>query len=319
MIFEKQILNVYRSMMFTRCDDVETVKYFSGEDFQGLKAEPCQFKSSLGHTLKGYFYEYDNPVKDRLIVFDHGFGGGHRAYMTEIEKLCRHGYRVFSYDHSGCMESGGDGPNGLSQSLRDLNDCISALKQDSRFATTDISVVGHSWGAFSTMNIVAYHPEISHIVAISGFVSVEEMVKTFFAGLLKGYRRPVMKLETESNPEFVHANAITSLTNSDTKALLIYSENDALCKISHYNLLKNALAEKPNIRFILEKNKGHNPNYTEAAVALLGEFSKRRTKLLKKKNVSAEEKASFVSSFDFSKMTEQDEKLWCEIFRHLDA
>ena len=39
MIFEKQILNMYRGMMHNRCDDTETVFYFSPEDFPGLGAE----------------------------------------------------------------------------------------------------------------------------------------------------------------------------------------------------------------------------------------------------------------------------------------
>ena len=172
MIFEKQIVNLYKGMMHTRCDDTETVFYFTPDYFPGLVYEPYAFQASAGHTLQGYLYHYDNPIDGRIIVFDHGFGGGHRAYMKEIEMLCRHGYLVFAYDHTGCMESGGQTPNGLGQSLCDLNDCITTIKADPRFERLDISVMGHSWGAFSTLNISALHPEISHIVAMSGFVSI---------------------------------------------------------------------------------------------------------------------------------------------------
>ena len=136
MIFEKIIVNMYKGMMYNRCDDAETVFYFSSEDFPGLRKEPIAFASSLGHTLHGYLYEYDSAREDRIIVFDHGFGGGHRAYMKEIEKLCKHGYKVFAYDHTGCMESGGETPNGLAQSLCDLNDCINMIKSDERFQAT---------------------------------------------------------------------------------------------------------------------------------------------------------------------------------------
>ena len=91
MIFEKQVVNTYKGMMYTRCDDTETVFYFSSEDFPGLISEPYTFKSSAGHDLVGYFYSYESPAEGRIVVFDHGFGGGHRAYMKEIELLCRHG------------------------------------------------------------------------------------------------------------------------------------------------------------------------------------------------------------------------------------
>lgn len=318
MIFEKQIVNMYKGMMHTRCDDAETVFYFSPEDFPGLQAKPHCFQAFAGHDLQGYFYQYDNPVSDRLIVFDHGFGGGHRAYMTEIEMLCRHGYLVFAYDHTGCMESGGKTPNGLSQSLCDLNDCIAMLKADERFADTDISVMGHSWGAFSTLNITALHPEISHIVAMCGFVCVEDMIGTFFKGILKGYRKAIMALERGANPKFVEYNAVETLSASKTKALLIYSENDMMCRRNHYDTLKAGLDGKENVRFLFVTDKGHNPNYTKEAVQYLNEFGKARVKLVRQKNLTAEDKKAFVSSYDWKKMTEQDAEVWNEIFAHLD-
>lgn len=318
MIFEKQIINAYKGMMYRRCDDTETVFYFSADDFQGLRKEEYTFKASAGHTLKGYIYSYENPIKDRLIVFDHGFGGGHRAYMKEIELLCRHGYTVLSYDHTGCMESGGESPNGLAQSLCDLNDCMSSLKSDARFEGCSFSVVGHSWGAFSTLNIAALFPEITHIVALCGFVSVNDMIKTFFAGPMKPYRKALARLERESNPHFFDFNALESLSGSGVKALLIYSEDDALCRREHYDILKNGLSDKENVSFIFEKNKGHNPNYTENAVSLLGEFTKSRAKLLKKKDLSKPDKERFVASFDWNAITEQDAEIWSKIFEHLD-
>jgi pimeloyl-ACP methyl ester carboxylesterase len=318
MIFEKQVVNMYKGMMHTRCDDTETVFYFSPEDFPGLQAEPHSFKASAGHTLQGYFYQYENPVSGRLIVFDHGFGGGHRAYMTEIEKLCAHGYRVFAYDHTGCMASGGTTPNGLSQSLCDLNDCISMLKAEGYFENTYVSVMGHSWGAFSTLNITALHPEISRIVAMCGFVCVEDMIGTFFAGILKGYRKAIMALERRSNPKFVEYNAVETLSKSNTKALLIYSEDDKMCRRNHYDTLKAGLDGRENVRFLFVTNKGHNPNYTEEAVKYLEEFGSERVKLVRRKNVTAEDKKNFVASYDWKRMTEQDEAVWNTIFNHLD-
>ena len=320
MIFEKQILNIYKGMAYTRCDDNGTAFYFTARDFEGLNCEAYPFESSRGHNLSGYLYSYDNPIENRIIVFDHGFGAGHTAYMKEIEMLCRHGYLVFAYDHTGCMESGGENPNGMAQSLCDLNDCITTLKADKRFAGYDFSVMGHSWGGFSTLNISALHPDISRIVVLSGFVAVPMLVDAYFSGLLKPYRKPIMELERSSNPEFIKYNAIETLSNSNTKALLIYSDNDQLCsKKVHFDALKNALEKKENITFILEYSKGHNPNYTADAVAYLGEFIKARTKLLKqKKALTDEQKREFIASFDWDRMTKQDEAVWNKIFEHLE-
>ncbi|MBR4866518.1 MAG: alpha/beta fold hydrolase [Clostridia bacterium] len=321
MIFEKQILKAYKSIAFTRCDDQGTAYYFSAADFPGLVAEPYPFLSDRGVKLQGYLYHYEKPIPGRIVVFDHGFFGGHRSYMREIEMLCRRGYLVFAYDHTGCMESGGTDPNGMAQSLCDLDDCIKMIKADHRFAGLDISVVGHSWGGFSTMNIAALHPEISHLVVMSGFVSVELLVGSIFKGILKLYKKAVMKLETESNPFYVHFNGVNSLAETAGRVLLIYSADDPMCKKEpHYDALYAGLSDKPNVEFLLVEGKGHNPNYTADAVAYLGEYVAEKNRLAKAKALNTpEEKAAFVKKFDWRRMTEQDEAVWEEIFRALDA
>ena len=318
MIFEKMILNGYKKMMCTRCDDKETVFYFGLKDFPGLKKTSHQFKSSMGHILQGYIYSYDNPISNKVVVFDHGFGGGHEAYMKEIEKLCQSGFCVFAYDHTGCMESGGDTLNGMAQSLCDLNDCINNIK-NTIFKDYDIYVMGHSWGGFSTLNISAIHTEIKKVVVLSGFVSVELLVNSFFNGILKNYRKVILKYESTLNPEFIRYNAIDSLKNSEADVLLIYSTNDLLCqKETHYDLLFENLKDLPNINFVLEENKGHNPNYTKDAVVYLSEFQKARNKFLKsKKRLLVEEQLKFIKAFDWHKMTEQDEDVWQKIINHL--
>jgi len=320
MIFEKQVVAMYKGMMYRRCDEDGTAFYFSAEDFPGLRKEAYPFRATAGHTLQGYLYCYENYATDRLVVFDHGFGGGHRSYMKEIERLCRRGYRVFAYDHTGCMESGGDSPNGLAQSLCDLNDCITAIKNDECFQGLDLSVMGHSWGGFSTLNISALHPEISRVVVLSGFVSVEEMVNSFFSGIMKGYRKALMALEREANPRFVDCHAVDSLLKSRAKALLIYSDNDKMCTRRHYDILRDKLAGRENTKFLLVSGKDHNPNYTKDAVECLGEYARKKNKLLRgNKMLTDAQKAAFVAGCDWERMTAQDETVWDEIFRVLES
>jgi len=306
-------------MMYTRCDDVGTAFYFSAADFPGLRQESCSFPSSAGHTLQGCLYSYDNPIPGRLIVFDHGFGGGYRSYMKEIELLCRHGYLVFAYDHTGCMASGGKTPNGMAQSLRDLDDCFKMLKSDSRFSGLDFSVVGHSWGGFSTMNICALHPEISHIVVLSGFVSVKLLIESFFGGILKYYRKAIWELECRSNPDYVNFHGVESLSKTDAKVLLVYSDNDQRCSKSvHYDTLAAGLADKENVELLLVTGKGHNPNYTEDAVQYLGEYLAALQQKTKKKELeTTEQKSAFLASFDWDRMTKQDDTVWAKIFETL--
>ena len=320
MIFEKQVLKIYKNMMFSRCDDNGNVLYFSAEDFPGLEKQAYTFQSSKGHALQGYFYSYPDAKKDRIIIFEHGMGGGHRSYMKEIEKLCFNGFLVFAYDHTGCMESGGENTGGLAQSLCDLNDLLCTFKKDEKYKNYDFSVVGHSWGGFSSMNISALHPEISKAVVFSGFVSVEKMINSFFSGPLKIYRKAVMKIEKESNPVFVNCDGAETLKKTKSQVLLIYSDNDSLCKKEvHFDELEEKLSHKENINFILEKGKGHNPNFTADAVEYKDNFFKILTKKMKKKELeSTEEKEKFKKSFDWHRMTCQDEKVWKEILKFLE-
>ena len=312
---------MYSKTLFSRHDPDGCVFYFSHTDFDGLNAEPYEFKNQFGNTLRGAIYFYEGAREGELVVFDHGMGaGGHRAYMREIEKLCAAGYAVLSYDHTGCADSEGDGIRGLSGSLADLDACISSVKENENLSGRELFVVGHSWGAFSTMNIFAYHPQIKKIVAISGFVSLKQMHKQLLRGPLSLWRKAVFELERAANPDYALASALDSLKNSSAEILLIYSTCDKTVSIKHhYAPLKQALSDSENVEIILtHEAKGHNPNYTVDAVSYKDEFFKSLTEKKKAGELATEEQQkAFVSSFDWHKMTEQDEKIWQKIISHL--
>ena len=319
MLFEKSIEKMYRANLFARQDNPNGIFYFSPADFPGLQAHSYTFPARAGHTLQGWFYHYENPIPGRLVVFDHGMGNGHRAYMTEIEKLAKAGYLVFSYDHTGCMASGGENTNGFAQSLNDLDACITALKAEPALADRSFSVIGHSWGGFSTMNIAALHPEITHVVSMSGFVSVRKIVEQTFSGLLKFYQGKILDLEHNANPDFFEYNAVDSLKNTGAKVLLIYSANDSVVnKAVHYDALYNGLKDLPNIRFRLEMGKDHSPNYTLDAVAYKNRFFSEFQKAVQKKQLNTrEEQESFMARYDWRRMTAQDPSVWDAILEAL--
>lgn len=319
-MFYKAVRNAYRGMIYTRADDNGAVFYFSADDFEGLKQEPFSFSSSDGHFLQGYFYSYPNAREDRLIVFEHGMGSGHRGYMREIELLARQGYLVFAYDHTGCMESGGETTGGFVQSLKDLDDALVALKAEKALHGRQISVVGHSWGGFSTLNIAALHPDLHSVVALSGFLSVEHMLNQSFGGIMRGVGKKLLQEETEANPNWISCNAIDALSDTTVKALVIHSEDDPVVKCAlHFDLLQAALADRENISFLKVNGKRHNPNYTEDAVAYKDEFFAIYKKELKKKRLDTDEaKQAFIKRFDWRRMTEQDMALWQTVFEFLN-
>ena len=310
MLFENKIKEIYLQRICRRYDDEGLARYFDHTDFEGLNAEAFSFKGREGHTLNGAFYFYNGYRGDKVVVFDHGMGGGHLSYMREIERLCRAGYRVFSYDHTGCMTSEGEGTGGFARSLDDLGRCLTALKEKLGDGIA-YSVIGHSWGGYSTLNIASLHPDVESLVAISGFSSVKRMLD----GVFNAYAPKIMELEEKHGIPTLGADAAASLAGFDGRALIIHSKDDKVVSAKkHFAYLRDELAGKENVRFMLVKGKAHNPNYTEDAVGYLATYVKTLTKRLKKGTLATDEqKREFVASFDWMRMTEQDETVWKEI------
>ncbi len=320
MIFEKTVLNVYKQNICVRQDGNPLLHYFSVSDFPGLQRTPFDFEGNGGQKLQGYYYYYPSPRKDRLIIFDHGMGCGHVAYMKEIELIARRGYTVFTYDHTGCLESEGENIVGFAQSLCDLDYAINALHSAKEYGDAKFTVIGHSWGGFAALNIPALHPEIESCVSLSGFIGVERMIEQFFSGILKFYRPSILRLERESNPMYSIIDARKSLKDTKTRVLYIASDNDPTVKTAyHFDTLKKTPPEGANIEFHLVHGKLHNPNYSDEAVAELSKMTAEMTEGIKKKSFKTPDDAEkFRTSWDWNKITEQDEAVWNKIFGFIE-
>ena len=321
MIFEKTIVGIYKKNICVRQDGNPLLSYFSADDFPGLQHTPFDFLGNNGQKLQGYFYYYQNPRKDRLIIFDHGMGYGHVAYMKEIELIARRGYTVFTYDHTGCRESEGENVVGFAQSLCDLDYAVNAVRTVEEYKNATLSVIGHSWGGFAALNISALHKDIESCVSLSGFICVEQMIAQFFPGILKLYRPAVLQLEHESNPMYSIIDARKNLQNTNTRILYIASDDDPTVKSDyHFKLLREALCHRSNFEFMLLNGKKHNPNYTVDAVAELTKMSDSMTEGMKKDSFKTPEDAErFRTSWDWHKITEQDEGVWNTIFTFLEG
>ncbi len=321
MIFSGLVKKMYKKTLFRRMDERPDANYFSAKDFDGLRETPYPFKNRAGQTLAGRFYCYENPIENRIILFEHGMGAGHRSYMREIETLCRHGYLVFTYDRTGCVESEGESTLGFAGALADADFALRALRADEKYKDADISVVGHSWGGYTTQNISTYHKDLKHVVAISGFPSVPLMLEQQLGGFLKFYRKDIYMTELEANGEYVASNTVYALKDTDVKALFIHSTDDHVVSYGmHMEYLIRYFSKNENVRLLTVEGRMHNPTYTENAVKLLAEYNAKRAEASKKKLLkNPEDYKAFVDSFDWWAMTEQDESIWAEIFKTLDS
>lgn len=321
MIFEKKVIDLYKKTLLKRHDPTGAVFYFGKDDFPGLCFDELSFKGNKGQRLIGGFYYRGAKRSDKIVVFDHGMGCGHAAYMQEINLLTENGYTVFSYDHTGTGSSDGEHIGGFSQSLADLDQAMTALKAMPELADTKFAVIGHSWGGYSTMNIPAFHPEITHVVALAGFISPKAIQKQFLRGALSLYRKVIFKIEENALPDYCERDARQSLKKTDAKALIIHSvDDDTVSFKAHFDALRKEFRESERVSFLTVADKRHHPHYTKSAVLCEDEFKREYKRRLKSSLLTSDkEKSEFRDSYDWVKMTEQDGDLWREIISFLNS
>ncbi len=313
---------IYEKMFIHRYDDNGYIKYFSAEDFDGLKSEHFVFMSK-NNKLKGNFYFYDGFKKDELIIFCHGIGGGHRSYMREIELLCKNGYKVLAYDNTGCFESEGKSISAMSQSLCDLDNAIKTLKNSGIFTQyKKVSVIGHSWGGYAAGNIGNYHDDITNIVVISGFVSVEKLLHGFFEKTKVPFKnfivKQLMRIEKNENPNHYSSSSLDAINNTKIKYLISHSKDDYMVSFKNHAQFLQKNLKRNDIEFLICENKLHNPNYKLDALTYMNSVFaslKKETKAKKLKTVEA--KKEFLKDTDWYRMTEQDEEFWAKVFEFL--
>lgn len=316
----RQIEDVYKKILFARQDPDDRLYYFSQGDFPGLLSRDHSFKNKYGSNLNGRFYYYANCREDKLVVFDHGLAPWHKSYMREIEMLCRHGYPVFTFDHTGCGDSEGENIMGLCGSLSDLDDCINELNGIDSLKSMEICVVGHSRGGYSTLNIYTFHPEISKIVAMSAFVSLKTMQKQVTPFLLAPFRNRIFDLEKKTNPDYVNCSAVDSLSSCNNPALIIHSNDDKTvsCK-ANFNLLRRRFSNRENTQFLLLCGVDHYPTFTKSAVKLKRELFMELSKIKKEKKKNPDFIEPYIiDKYDWYKITEQNKDVWNKIFEFLD-
>lgn len=297
------VLNIYKKNFLRRFDKDDAIPYLSHEDFKDLSCEKHSFTISDNLEIKYFIYNYPKYRDDKIVIFCHGIGPGHTAYFREIEYLCKSGYRVIALDYAGCGESEGEILSSINSPTRDVIELINHLK-----LSEEIVLIGHSLGGYTALNVINKTSFIHKAVIISGFLSTKYLVK----GLVKMdiLTDAVVKFEENNIPEYAFIDNISYLKNTDDKLLFIHSEDDPLVDIKNsFEIVKKM--NNPNISFLLEKNKKHNPNYTFEAVDYMNKTIGLYTKYVAKGKLDTlEKRKEYFQDKSVWKMTEQDDKVW---------
>lgn len=243
-----------------RYDRNPLLKYFTYEDFPGLKAEAFEFKTRNKKTLKGYIYTTED-VKDfsKVIVFFHGIGPGHLAYSKEINRLVReNNLAVIAYDNHGTGLSEGKNIIDLSWALVDADYFLKYSQKDPRFAHSDLILVGHSWGGYVTSNIYSLNRDkrIKKIVVLNGLPSIVDVSTRFTKGqtFAKQFFRFVSYLKLG---KYANHAILDTLMDHKLPALVVHGALDPLVPIQYLTPLFKFAGKVSYIRPLIYAEHRH--------------------------------------------------------------
>lgn len=298
------------------------LKYFTAGDFENLKAEPISFASDKGQTLRGYIYSDQTHVDYKgVAIWAHGIGAGHNAYTTEICYLARQGYLVLGYDNTGCVMSDGKELGGLVQGAIDASFAVRFAGSDERLKNYKRVLVGHSWGAYSAMNIFSFGESVDGVVAMCGFRNADNIIADmsrryfgYFSCLIKLFTALIHRLRFG---KYASLSSEKSLRKSKVPVLLLYGEDDKVVPF-RYNGQKliKSIADKENIESIVYSGKGHSVYLTREAESYMKSIFAEISSLKEK---TVQEREKFLNSIDYSLMTKEDDSVMNKIKEFMDS
>ena len=296
------IARKYREQLLCRYDKDGYTPYLSASDYPGLSCEEGTFVNTAGVAVAYFRYRYEGYDPAKLVVFCHGLGAGHTAYLAEIEYLCKNGLQVLTLDYTGCDKSGGDGMLSVNRPTRDVVELLDHLNQEE-----ELSVVGHSLGGYTALNVIRIVDKIKCGVIISGFLYSRQMLGHFIKNRLIHYL--VERVERKNDPAIARADNGKYLKTTTDRLLFVASEDDPMVPFSIGAGLAQTLGND-KLEFLIEQNKKHNPTYTPEALAFMqasfGEFAQKVNDGTLK---TLEDKQAFFTDRPAAKMTAQDPRV----------
>ena len=305
------IAKVYIEKFVCRYDKEVGVPYYSAEDFKGFYREAYSFNNSKGIEIHYFFYYYANYRADRIILFCPGLGPGHASYMAEIETLAKRGYKILTIDYTGCGESKGEYMGSLNFPTRDVMELLNLLNLEQ-----EVIIIGHSLGGFTALKVASLRKEITKVVVMSPIIEIKPMILR--ASKSKFITYWIMRYERKVAKEYDKIDVPKYLGNTTDDILFIQSIDDPM--VPYETSLKIAEdANNPHIKTIKMEGRKHNPNYTEAAVQYMNQvFGAFNRRVMDKKIASDDERIAYFKDVSIARLTEQDQKLFDQIFAFIN-
>lgn len=302
---------LYKKNFVGRYDKEAGFPYCDLSYFQGLNKESYTFTNSKGIEIAYFFYYYPNYNPDKIILFCHGLGPGHTAYLAEINCLAERGYKVLTLDYAGCDKSKGKGMGSINGPTRDVMDLLDYLK-----LKEEVTVMGHSLGGFTSLNIIHLRDEINKAIIMSGFLTIPLSIPTMIKS--KFIQKGILRYERKVEPLYFALDNIDYLKTTKDQIYFIQSEDDQVVPYS-ISLEVVEKIDNPCIKTLKVINRKHNPNYTDEAVQYMNEvFGDYYQKLRNKEIKTDADKINYFKDVSLSKLTAQDQKMFDSIKQFIE-
>ena len=239
---------------------------FTISDFPGLTRERHTFASNKGQTLVGYLYQQEDASfeKKAVVVFAHGLGGGGQTgYMDMFAYLAKQGYYVFAYDATGNDESEGEVIGGLPQGVIDLDYAINYAYSIEEIAELPVVLMGYSWGGFSVVNVLNYHPEVRAVASIAGFNKSTDLVEYYGSQVAGDKAKLIVPFVTVHEylkfGKYAFSSAMNGFAKSDCDVMIVHGKRDTVVPFEYgYGTYYEKYGNDERFTFKSYRSRGHD-------------------------------------------------------------
>lgn len=288
------------------------------EDYQEkMTRREISFSSNKGQTLRGFVYTKRKATDEpkALIVIAHGYLGTHEEYLNQIYYFAMHGYEVMGYDNTGTNLSDGKSLIGLGQSAIDLDYALRYVENNAELKDKLLFLYGHSWGGYAVTSVLNYGHNVKAVVSKSGYNNSRDMLIEYGCNLygeaLQVLDPYVYLYEKIKFGDAIDLNGVKGInTSSDTRVLLLHSEDDPVISLENSLLVhKDEFVNPKRIKTILLKYKGHDVTRSEEAILYQEERKQEWNQIIEKYGKEADVPKEVVEKFKRSVNKEKNNEL----------
>lgn len=243
--------------------------------------------------------------------------------MMIIDYFTSNNYYCFTYDACGNDLSEGYCVNGLPEGVKDLDFALNHTKDIKEYVGLPVYLIGHSYGAYSVLNVLNYHQEVKGVVAFAEFNDSMDLIEYYGSRVLNNSSKiliPYFKLyeKIKFGNKYTNISGISGIEKSNAKILIVHSMDDTVVPVTAgFSDFKEKFEENDRINFITYNNRGHGYLfYTDNSSKYREELNKLYVKYVEENNkkFNAEVKNEFMEKYlDKKKCFELDIDLFNEI------